>query len=83
MKKSLLVVSFALLCCSSVFSQELSTTKVAKEKPVKKENALNQAKPISANTPLQKQKESNLNPSKNEEQVLDRNSKKLSKKITK
>lgn len=84
-RQSLLVVSFAFLCCGSVFSQELSTTKVAKEKPVQKEEkGLNQATPISQsvhNEPLKTKPNSKETSVKKEDQPMDRKTIKTTKNI--
>lgn len=86
-RQSLLVVSFALLCCSTVFSQELSTTKIAKEKPIQKEEkGLNQATPISQsvhNEPLKTKTSSKEAPIKKEDQPIDRKTIKSTKKPSK
>lgn len=82
-RKSILMVSFMLLCCGSAFSQELRTTQVVKEKPAQRdEKSLNQAKPLSSNTSLQYQSVK-LDSSKKEEQVVDRKTKKSSPKTSK
>ncbi len=77
------MVSFMLLCGSFAFSQELSTTKVVKEKPVQREEkSLNHAKPLSSAGSSQNQKvKSDL--SKSEEKVMDRQTKKPTKKTSK
>jgi len=81
------VVSFAFLCCNSVFSQELSTTKVAKEKPIQKEEkGLNRATPISQsvhNEPLKTKTNSKETPVKKEDQPMDRKTIKSAKKTSK
>ena len=71
-RKSILLLSFAVICGNSVFSQELSTSAVSKEKVIQKENSLNQAKPISANGPVQSQKNPNSSTKSKDVQVLDR-----------
>lgn len=86
-RQSLLVVSFALLCCGSVFSQELGATKVAKEKPAQKEEkGLNRATPISQsvhNEPLKSKTNSKGTPAKKEAQPIDRKTIKSPKKTVK
>lgn len=86
-RQSLLVVSFAFLCCNSVFSQELSPTKVAKEKPVQKEEkALNRATPISQsvhNEPLKTKTNTKETSVKKEDQPMDRKTIKSTKKTSK
>lgn len=85
-RQSLLVVSFAFLCCSSVFSQELSATKIAKEKPIQKEEkGLNRATPISQsvhNEPLKTKTNSKETPIKKEDQPIERKTVKLTKKTS-
>lgn len=67
------MVSFTILCGTSVFSQDLSTTKTVKEKPIQKEEKnLNQAQPLSTRATVSNQKNIELNSSRNGAQVLDR-----------
>lgn len=67
------MVSFTLCLGTSVFSQDLNTTKTVKERPIQKEEkSLNQAQPLSTKGTVSNSKNTGLNSARGEVQVLDR-----------